>query len=76
VVSRVYASHRAEDAGYEDMRVFGAPSECGLQVALTGRKWERQALAEFDLTPDEYTALLDLRGDGKQTFDLGLYLRY
>lgn len=75
VVSGIARAHASEDGGYAEMHAYGAPSEIGTLIAIEGHRRECEVLIGAMLSPAEYEALLDLRADGKQAFNLGWGLR-
>jgi len=65
-VSQLFAS---ESAGYEDIRRFGAPSECGALVSRHIRQGMTDLLIKFEIgSVDEYNELVLSRVDGRWAY--------
>lgn len=75
VAGLILASYRSEDEGYEDIERFGAPAECGGIVAEAGARERGVILDGVGISAREYNALIDLRGQPRQNYMLGLYIR-
>lgn len=58
LVTKLVEINRSEAEGYEDMRMWGAPSECGKIIASRADRERIAVCNEFDVTLEEaYTAI-------------------
>ena len=65
VASAIVQANASADAGFEDIRRFHAPSECGEFVVRQRREDLTAVCHKFDLTPRQINELLESRVDGK-----------
>jgi len=74
LASALLANNRSTAEGYEDIRIFGAPSECGKLVADYGDRKQQEILDSFGLTAAQANARLETVCDAKFLYENGLLL--
>ena len=72
VVGAIARIRRSESDGYEDMSMFGAPSECGAIIGAQARREELAILDSYGLTAKAYNEELRSRTNPKWAYFSGL----
>ena len=74
IVARVIQLHEEEDFGYEEIRQYHAPSECGDLVSKGVSDEIDSFLAEHGLTRKTYNGELEARVSGKWIYNNHAYV--
>ena len=63
VAVKLLVLQQDEETGYEEMRAFGAPAECGYDISMARARSAERLLLEADVARDELTAWLTALSD-------------
>ena len=69
--SELLQDMRDIDACYEDLRAYGAPSECGILIGKSGDKAIAATLQKYGYTQRGFLAELGRRTTGKFVYNMG-----